>query len=704
VEEVKMQKKFLSLSMLGLLSAGMLAGCPGGNNNDVEICNNNADDDGDGDRDCADSDCAADALCSEDGSCEKPFLTSDESSVEGNLNSAENISDATCQLAFNGADGPDHVYFIEASFTGDLQFVLNGAADLGVFVQTECGDIDSEVGCADAFLAGAPETLVIPVQEGESFFVFVGGFTEVDAGTYTLDIAPLPPEDICNDLVDDNGNGFFDCSDDTCQGTPDCIPGAGLVGDACLVNTECAASNGDPICLDEANFNLLGGRCSEFCDAEAADAADGCPGDGRCIGISQVNAALGVCFDTCNVDADCLRPGDACQDFFGDGQLVCFTKEICDNGVDDNDDDAVDCDDAQCAADLFCVGACGDGLVAALEGCDDGNTTAGDGCDAACAIEDGFVCSGEPSVCATIADICAAAVVLPLGDTTGDNTGGSNIASGSCQISVPGSDGLGSEDIFSVTAANTGEIAFTLTSDADLGVYAQSTCGDAASEIGCADNFFGAGAVETLRVAVTAGQTFTLFVDGFTIDEVGPYTLSAAFNDIICGDGILSAGEGCDDGNTTAGDGCDAVCAIEDGFICEGSPSVCVSPQAVCNAAVVAALGTNTGDTTDAVSSNLFDGSCQAGAIFGPAPEDLFVFTPAVSGDITLTLTADADLGVYARSSCLDETTELGCADLEFGGDIETLVIPGVAGTPITIFVDGFAAGEEGPYTLDIAQ
>lgn len=44
----------------------------------------------------------------------------------------------------------------------------------------------------------------------------------------------------------------------------------------------------------------------------------------------------------------------------------------------------------------------------------------------------------------------------------------------------------------------------------------------------------------------------------------------------VCGDGAVEGAEACDDGNTTDGDGCAADCAIEAGFDCDGSPSVCV--------------------------------------------------------------------------------------------------------------------------------
>lgn len=44
---------------------------------------------------------------------------------------------------------------------------------------------------------------------------------------------------------------------------------------------------------------------------------------------------------------------------------------------------------------------CGDGVKAGSEGCDDGGTVGGDGCSAACAVENGFTCSGAPSACVT---------------------------------------------------------------------------------------------------------------------------------------------------------------------------------------------------------------------------------------------------------------------------------------------------------------
>lgn len=46
---------------------------------------------------------------------------------------------------------------------------------------------------------------------------------------------------------------------------------------------------------------------------------------------------------------------------------------------------------------------------------------------------------------------------------------------------------------------------------------------------------------------------------------------------IVCGDGTLEGAEACDDGNVNDGDGCGTLCAVEAGYMCSGSPSVCTT-------------------------------------------------------------------------------------------------------------------------------
>ncbi len=70
-----------------------------------------------------------------------------------------------------------------------------------------------------------------------------------------------------------------------------------------------------------------------------------------------------------------------------------------------------------------------------------------------------------------------------------------------------------------------------------------------------------------------------LISDGLA-DYEGSISLPGWFGSTIpvCGDGFIDtdSGEVCDDGDTESGDGCNSLCAIEDGWVCSGVPSVCM--------------------------------------------------------------------------------------------------------------------------------
>ncbi len=57
--------------------------------------------------------------------------------------------------------------------------------------------------------------------------------------------------------------------------------------------------------------------------------------------------------------------------------------------------------------------------------------------------------------------------------------------------------------------------------------------------------------------------------------QVDRSQIDANDDDIVCGDGQVEGTEVCDDGNVTASDGCSDKCAIETGYGCTGTPSVC---------------------------------------------------------------------------------------------------------------------------------
>jgi len=78
-----------------------------------------------------------------------------------------------------------------------------------------------------------------------------------------------------------------------------------------------------------------------------------------------------------------------------------------------------------------------------------------------------------------------------------------------------------------------------------------------------------------VRKTIPAGRSVT-FSYAYTLDVVSVATSAACTVPAICGDGVVEGTESCDDGGTAAGDGCDPTCNFEPGYVCTGSPSVCV--------------------------------------------------------------------------------------------------------------------------------
>ncbi|MBI4953294.1 MAG: DUF4215 domain-containing protein, partial [Myxococcales bacterium] len=130
-------------------------------------------------------------------------------------------------------------------------------------------------------------------------------------------------------------------------------------------------------------------------------------------------------------DGDADGEGDACD--CGDGLVV--AGEACDDGDGAAGDGCFLCaveNGWTCSGSpSVCSPICGDGQLMGNEACDDGDTAGGDGCSASCAVEPGFTCSGQPSVCVTTCGDGIVAGTEPCDD--GDLTGGDGCSS-SCAV------------------------------------------------------------------------------------------------------------------------------------------------------------------------------------------------------------------------------------------------------------------------------
>jgi len=321
---------------------------------------------------------------------------------------------------------------------------------------------------------------------------------------------------------------------------------------------------------DDANVSA-GDGCDELCAVEAGYVCD-TEGDMACYPICGDGLVLGteLCdgtdlkgstCETLNLGTGVLTCDSACQldpggctvYSCGNGQLdegeLCDGPLVGDETCQDQgyDGGALACT-AACALDTSgcTLASCGNGIVEGVEECDDAGNDAGDGCSSNCSVEEGWVCVGQPSVCALL---CGNGAL-----DTSEQCDGANLGGQTCE-----SLGLG------YVGGNLGCLPGCTF---DTGQCDLPTCGNS--------------------VLDTGEQCDGILLNNQTCESVGNYiggTLlcsgSCAFDlsnciPIACGDGIISTGEVCDDNNNTSGDGCNILCNVESGWSCtQGSPSVC---------------------------------------------------------------------------------------------------------------------------------
>lgn len=178
---------------------------------------------------------------------------------------------------------------------------------------------------------------------------------------------------VCNDAVDDDEDGVFDCEDSDCEDSPLCDE---VVCDDRIDDD----GDGDIDCADAAC------QRSELCVEEICD--DGI--DNELDGLTDCEdpncARRAPCYEElCDDGVD--NNGDEladCEDPACARRAPCF-EERCGDGVDDDGDGAIDCEDTQCAGRKPCNEI----------DCEDGEDDDGDG-DVDCADEE---CRENTDIC-----------------------------------------------------------------------------------------------------------------------------------------------------------------------------------------------------------------------------------------------------------------------------------------------------------------
>ena len=307
---------------------------------------------------------------------------------------------ALCHPAAGKVDGYD-----EYCYCGETEYVLIPHG--GFFNdQSDGGPCQGDSGGPSFVKIGNVEYVAGVTSFGDAACAYYGVSTAVqDYYDWIISIAPDVAKqyiEVCNNKIDDTGNGKVDCGDSSCATDPACKnrpkveicdnkkddTGNGLTDcedpycasdPACKVrpkveicdNKQDDTGNGlidcaDPICAnDPACATKPEKPAVEICNNKIDDTGNGlidcadptCAADPACA-TKPEKTAVEICDnkqdDTGNGLVDCADP--TCANLPVCNSYKPLIGEICDNGEDDDGDSLVDCDDPDCASAPFCTG------------------------------------------------------------------------------------------------------------------------------------------------------------------------------------------------------------------------------------------------------------------------------------------------------------------------------------------------------------
>ena len=208
-----------------------------------DLCGDGTDDDTDGFTDCDDPDCLDVPPClpcvpAEEIAC-APTWGTPVTSTGSTLSPSATDDLATYPCTSGDYGGREYAYVFHSYCNQQVQVevasrtpgTVTTYARLRLFgLQDRADRCDPR----DCVLAGSMEqltersrsTMALPTRKGETYYIVVDGL-EGDQGSYDLYfrcnlVSPSPNETDCADQCDNDGNGYVDCEDPACAGSPLC--------------------------------------------------------------------------------------------------------------------------------------------------------------------------------------------------------------------------------------------------------------------------------------------------------------------------------------------------------------------------------------------------------------------------------------------------------------------------------------------------
>ncbi len=339
-------------------------------------CSDGIDNDCDGLRDCRDVTCQAQPVC------DAELCATAQPVGCGFVTELVAVSDdfPVCNVGgvrVNSPTGPDQVFSFTAPTTGNVTLTIDnlGARRHELFVSTGASGC-SETDCsAVTQIAGSScangGNMLLAVTQGETYSIVVKSMGGCNNGANIRARFAVSCAEVCNNGTDDDADGNADCADVECINEPTCLT-ADFDGDG-VSNAFEALCGTDPLVatespLDDAFLNPDGDsqlNCVDVDDDDdgASDVAElaSCL-DPESKNKSNEHPALDICTGAAPCgpagQANCVTAGadGNCNGAVDTTEFLCSAiEDNCGDGLDDDSDGFVDCDDNQCVPTSFCA-------------------------------------------------------------------------------------------------------------------------------------------------------------------------------------------------------------------------------------------------------------------------------------------------------------------------------------------------------------
>jgi hypothetical protein len=646
------------------------------------------------------------------------------------------------------------------------RIVIEMTANQTVFVIVDGWSNSSETNTGD-FTLSVKRAVATEVETNCEDRVDQDGDGDIDCADAdcAFDFAACTETGKCGDNVDNDDDGSTDCDDSECRA--DAIACPTPPGDAC--GTPAVVTVSTPATFDTCDFapdfDLSSGECAEG----SSGAPDGVVSfTAPAAGAYYFELDNGGNFDSAIsvVSASSCPTGafvcDAADDAFGAVDAVSLSlaanetvwiiatgfgdldwgdpdcgavtvrvsvidSEVCTDGIDNDRDDSVDCDDSDCAEDLACNESL-HGAAACTDSADNDEDGFIDCFDIDCAGSSGCPLGVPGDSCATAIPVTGESVEQTF-DTCAYTNDFTATETANCQ-STTSTNHTAQDFVVQFTAPSAGEYIAKFDTlvdgssfDAVMNVVKATTC-PTSPVASCVDGS-DEGSVESVRFVATApGELFWLVVDGYstacskgklTIRKLGPEVCDDGVDnnengDIDCEDagcdvvpscneslnGPQACSNGLDEDDDALVDCFDADCAT----LCPNGPpgDNCAEALEVTEANFSAGIDTCAyANDFNVASGNA--GQCR-GSTFGPTAPDVIVkFVAPEAGDYRIAFDTnldgssfDAVLNVIKATTCPSSPIS-GCVIGSDSGAIESGRITAAAGDVFWVIADGYSSG-----------